>query len=137
MPKKTKQYGWQCSECDKDPSEPFQTPKQVIDLSAPRYVSLFANVAFTEKQEQAHYGRYRTYTGIVFVEEESGFHFEPPRLHFEPRKLLNFDFNADPDADPAFHSKADPNTASKNNADPDPKPCLHGLRPCGSGSVSQ
>jgi hypothetical protein len=32
----------------------------------------------------------------------------PPRLHFEPLKLLNFDFNADPD--PAF----------KNNADPDP-----------------
>jgi hypothetical protein len=67
MPKKTKQYGWQCSECDKDPSEPFQTPKQVIDLSAPRYsmsvcllmLLLFANVAFTEKQEQALYGRYR------------------------------------------------------------------------------
>jgi hypothetical protein len=59
MPKKTKQYGWQCSECDKDPSEPFQTPKQVIDLSAPRYVWLFANGAFTEKQEQALYGRYR------------------------------------------------------------------------------
>ncbi len=56
-----------------------------------------------------------SYTGIVFVEEESGF-------HFEPRKLLNFDFNADP----TFHSKADPNTASKNNADPDPKHCLHG-----------
>jgi hypothetical protein len=36
MPKKTKQYGWQCSECDKDPSEPFQTPKEVIDLTAPR-----------------------------------------------------------------------------------------------------
>jgi hypothetical protein len=31
-----------------------------------------------------------TYTGIVFVEEESGFHFEPPRLHFEPRKAPEF-----------------------------------------------
>ena len=40
MPKKTKQYGWQCSECDKDPSEPFQTPKEVIDLTAPRYIDL-------------------------------------------------------------------------------------------------
>ncbi len=45
-----------------------------------------------------------------------GLHFEPLRLHFErprpstalfePRKLLNFDFNADPD--PAFLSNADP-----------------------------
>ncbi len=39
----------------------------------------------------------------------------PPRLHFEPVKLLNFDFNEDPD--PAFHSKADPHPASKDNAD--------------------
>jgi hypothetical protein len=31
--------------------------------------------------------------------------FRPPRLHFEPLKLLNFNFNADPD--PAFHSQAD------------------------------
>ncbi len=30
----------------------------------------------------------------------------PLRLHFKPLKLLNFDFNADPD--PAFHSNADP-----------------------------
>jgi hypothetical protein len=35
----------------------------------------------------------------------------PPRLHFEPLELLNFDFNADPD--PAFHS----------HAVPDPQPC--------------
>ncbi len=37
----------------------------------------------------------------------------PPRLHFEPEKLLNFDFNVDPD--PAFHSNAygDPDPASK------------------------
>ncbi len=44
-----------------------------------------------------------------------GFHFEPPglycerprpRLPFEPLKLMNFDFNADPD--PAFHSSPDP-----------------------------
>ncbi len=49
----------------------------------------------------------------------------PSRLYFEPLKLLNFDFYADPD--PAFHSSADPdqNLAAKNNADP-----------CGSGSTS-
>ncbi len=41
---------------------------------------------------------------------------------FEPQKLLNFDFNADPNPDPAFHSNADQDSASKNNADPDPKP---------------
>jgi hypothetical protein len=37
------------------------------------------------------------------------------RLYFEPLKLRNFNFHADPY--PAFHSNADP--ASKNNADPD------------------
>jgi hypothetical protein len=43
--------------------------------------------------------------------------FEPPlcvhgspRLHFEPLKLRNFDFNADPN--PAFHADADPDPAS-------------------------
>jgi hypothetical protein len=46
-------------------------------------------------------------------------------LFFEPVKLLNFDFDADPD--PAFYSNADPepDLASKNNADhqdPDPHP---------------
>jgi hypothetical protein len=30
----------------------------------------------------------------------------PPGLYFEPLKLLNFDFNADPDS--AFYSNADP-----------------------------
>ncbi len=39
----------------------------------------------------------------------------PPRLYFEPPKLLNFDSNADPD--PTFRSNADPDPASKNNAD--------------------
>jgi hypothetical protein len=43
----------------------------------------------------------------------------PPRLYFEPLKLLNFHFNADPD--PAFYSNANPDPASKNNADPDPQ----------------
>jgi hypothetical protein len=43
-----------------------------------------------------------------------------PQLYFEPLKLLNFDFNADPDPD--FHFNADPGPASKNNADPDPQP---------------
>ncbi len=45
------------------------------------------------------------------------------RLHFKPRKLLNFDLNPDPH--PAFHSNADPDSASQNNADP-----------CGSGSAT-
>jgi hypothetical protein len=41
-----------------------------------------------------------------------------PRLYFEPLKLLNFYFNADPDPIfPAFHSNADPDPASNNNAD--------------------
>jgi hypothetical protein len=45
-------------------------------------------------------------------------------LFFELVKLLNFDFDADPD--PAFYSNADPDPylAFKNNADPDPQPCL-------------
>ncbi len=40
-------------------------------------------------------------------------------------KLLNFDFNADTDPDPAFLSNADPDQASKKmgiHADPDPQP---------------
>jgi hypothetical protein len=55
-----------------------------------------------------------------------GLHFEPPSLHFErprpykilfePRKILNFDVNADPDL--ASHSNADPDPAYKNKADP-------------------
>ena len=37
MPKKTKQYGWQCNECDKgDPSLQTQMSFQEIDLEAPR-----------------------------------------------------------------------------------------------------
>ncbi len=63
-----------------------------------------------------------------------GPHFKPSRLHcerprpspvyFEPLKLLNSDFNADPDPD--FHSNADPDPdpASRNYANPDPQPCL-------------
>ncbi len=39
-------------------------------------------------------------------------HLKPPHLHFEPRKLMNFDSNADPD--PAY----------KNNSDPDTRPCF-------------
>jgi hypothetical protein len=56
--------------------------------------------------------------------DSPGLHFISPRfscqrswLYFEPPKLLNFDFDADPD--PAFHSNANPKPASKNNADPD------------------
>jgi hypothetical protein len=46
----------------------------------------------------------------------------PPWLHFEPLKLLNFEFNTDPDVDPTFHSHADADMspASQNNAGPDP-----------------
>jgi hypothetical protein len=47
-------------------------------------------------------------------------------MNFEHLKLLNFDFNADPD--PAFDSNVDPDPASKNNADPDPQPCLYYLK---------
>lgn len=36
MPKKTKQYGWQCSECDKDPVESFNVYQDVVDVEAPR-----------------------------------------------------------------------------------------------------
>jgi hypothetical protein len=39
-----------------------------------------------------------------------------PRLYFELKKLMNIDFNAQPD--PAFHCKADPDAASKNYANP-------------------
>jgi hypothetical protein len=39
---------------------------------------------------------------------------------------MSFDFNADPDPDPALHSDADPAEASQNNADPDPR-TLQGL----------
>jgi hypothetical protein len=39
----------------------------------------------------------------------------PPRLHYEPLELVNFDFKADPN--PAFHSNTDP--------DPDPQPWLY------------
>jgi hypothetical protein len=37
-------------------------------------------------------------------------HFEPLHLNLEPRKLLKF---VDSDPDPAFHSNADPDPASK------------------------
>ncbi len=50
----------------------------------------------------------------------------PPWLHFEPVKLLNFDADSNPDRDPAFHSNADPDQNSENNPDPDsdPQPLL-------------
>jgi hypothetical protein len=51
----------------------------------------------------------------------------PPLLRFEPLKLLNFDFNADLDSDPAFHSKTD--------LDPDPASQNYNV-PCGSESGS-
>ena len=36
MPKKTKQYGWQCSECDKDPGVVPISYTPEVDLEAPR-----------------------------------------------------------------------------------------------------
>ncbi len=78
-----------------------------------------------------------TYTGIVFFKRNQVSIFEPPRLHFERPLPFTDPFWASKapefwlaDADPDFHSNADPNTASKNT-------CLHGLCACGSGSVSQ
>jgi hypothetical protein len=41
-----------------------------------------------------------------------------PRRYFEPLKLLNFDFKADPD--PSFHPNEDPDPASRIHADPQP-----------------
>jgi hypothetical protein len=35
----------------------------------------------------------------------------PPRLNFQPLKLLNLDFNVDSDRDPAFPYNADPDSA--------------------------
>jgi hypothetical protein len=43
--------------------------------------------------------------------EPSGLHCERLRLYFDPLRLLNLYFIANPD--PAFHSKADPDSASK------------------------
>ncbi len=43
---------------------------------------------------------------------------------YKHNKMLNFHFIADPDADSAFHSNADPVPASKNNPDPDLQPCF-------------
>ncbi len=47
--------------------------------------------------------------------------------NFEPVKLL-FDFNADADPDPAFHSNEGPDLSSQNDSDPstipDPQPCV-------------
>jgi hypothetical protein len=40
----------------------------------------------------------------------------PPRLHFEPLKLRNFDLNVDPD--PAFRSNTDQGPAIQNNTNP-------------------
>jgi hypothetical protein len=40
----------------------------------------------------------------------------PLLLCFEPLKLLNFYLNADMDSDPASHSDADPDPATKKNA---------------------
>ncbi len=64
----------------------------------------------------------------------------PPRLYFEPLKLLKLGFNADPDPAfhsksdpyPAFHSKAEPDPAFHPKADPDPDSKKNADPPCGS-----
>jgi hypothetical protein len=52
------------------------------------------------------------------------------RMHSEPQKLLNFNFYADPEPDPAFHCNADPDpdSASQNNAYPDPQPLVNVMK---------
>ncbi len=50
---------------------------------------------------------YRPFQGCILILHTSILSvYGPPRLHFKSLKLLNFDFDADPD--PAFHSSADP-----------------------------
>jgi hypothetical protein len=43
-----------------------------------------------------------------------------PVAHAEAQRIMNCQFNADPNPDPAFHSNVDPDRepTSKNNADP-------------------
>ncbi len=53
----------------------------------------------------------------------------PTWLHFEPIKLLNFDFNAQPDTDQDFRSNVDPilihvPKIMRTHEDPDPQPWL-------------
>ncbi len=49
----------------------------------------------------------------------------PLQLYFKPLKLLNFDFNADPDT--IFYSNANPDPKIMQiNADPDPQPSMYG-----------
>ncbi len=45
----------------------------------------------------------------------------PPQLYIESPKLLNFDFDADPD--PAFHSNLDPHPVPDPASDNNPQPC--------------
>jgi hypothetical protein len=56
--------------------------------------------------------------------ESPHLHCERPQLRFESEPL-NFDINASPDQDLAFHSNGDPDPedpASQNVADPNPQP---------------
>ncbi len=47
----------------------------------------------------------------------------PTRLYFEHLKILNFEFNADPD--PAFQSDADPDSASNGSRSGNPAATLN------------
>ncbi len=91
----------------------------------------------------------RIRVGNVYADPGPAFHFDADpepiwnfiadtdqRLHFEPLQLLNFDFNADPDADPAFHSNADPDPASQSNAAPDPQAWFRRRRSFRCGNIT-
>ncbi len=65
---------------------------------------------------------WRPYRGSILSLRASICIHDPPRLRFEPLKLLNFYFNSD--LDPAFLCNTNPDAASNINADP-----------CGSGSA--
>ncbi len=45
----------------------------------------------------------------------------PPQLYIEPPKLMNFNFNADPD--PAFHCNLVPHPGPDPASDNNPQPC--------------
>jgi len=77
-----------------------------------------------------HWFTYRPFRPPFFASTHPLWYGSPQaskRLHFEPLKLLSFDFRADPDT--TLYSNADPDTALYSNADPDPtsKKCRFGI----------
>ncbi len=63
------------------------------------------------------------------------FQGEPLCLHFAPQHLLNLDFKADPDSDPAFDFAAGPAPAFICDADPD-LTSRNDAKPCGFESAT-